>query len=693
MTSPNWKNLPADIQNALGTISNFGNSLQNLDEGANQALGRILNRYGEILEKFNHINTQQQQDGTEQNLRVELLKNISLFQDLNSFDSVVVSEKMEELHVDANVNLLVQNQLPEGVFLIAEGEVEVLVNEELVAHRGHGACVGEMSCLRGEVISATVRTITPCRVFRIKREEFLNTIHKFPQLWRKLFEEVTGRFNELNQRSSEILQHSPQGLIKITANGTITNEFTSKCVEYLNSHQLEGHSFPEIIFANDPYSLQGWEQIFSLIFDDSIAMEFGEIVGLLPKETTFQHSSGKTRCYLLSYYPCYSPEHDLVAIDIGIEDITEEREAEKKQQELEAEKVVLTKIYDDPESFLQTLQLGEEILSKLEQWKHVLARKIKTASEQPVNIGEENDFPETMRMLHTLKGMSGMFTLQRLRNIVHHLEDYLKTLQANKKITAYQLGQVVRQANKIKAEHQYAHSLLNGMSQELRSRLTGIVFSKEEFGLLKKTIQAGQIKEIQQVIKKLEKVPIRRLVRSWPGEIKRLSTKLKKKARFNIEGENLYVHKIIVEKLNGPLVHLMRNCVDHGIEPAVEREAVGKPEFGCIAVNTYRKEDNHFVFEISDDGKGIDFDKIIEKARHNEALNQKLVESHIAQEEPWRLLFMAGFSMAETVTDVSGRGIGLDAVQTAISELKGTIHVSSESGNGTVFSFSIPLEN
>ncbi|MBF0289432.1 MAG: cyclic nucleotide-binding domain-containing protein [SAR324 cluster bacterium] len=691
-STPEATNLPIEIRNALETISNFGNSLHNLDDGSSQALMRILARYGEILEKFNHINTGQQQNTGGQNLRVALLKNISLFQDLNSFDLVVISEKLEELHVDAGIDLLVQNQIAEGVFLIAEGDVEVLVNEELIAHRGHGACVGELSCLRGEAIAATVRTLTPSRVFRIEREEFLQTINKFPQLWTKLFAELTGRFNELNQRSSEILQHSLQGLIKITADGIITNEFSSQCVEYLDSNQLEGGYFPKIMFANDPYSLEGWDQIFSLIFDENIPMGFTEVVGLLPKETTFKHSSGKTRYYLLSYYPCYSPEKELVAIDIGIENITEEREAERKKEELETEKNILTKIYEDPESFMQTLQLGEDVLSKLAEWEYSLTRKIESSPEHLVNIEEDRDFPEMMRVLHTLKGMSGMFMLNTLQGIVHQLEDYLKTLQSNEKITAYQLSQISDQASKIKLEHQYAHSLLDNMSQELRIRLTGTVFSQEEFNLLKDTIHAGHITKIQELISKLEKVPIRRLVRSWPDEIKRLSTQLGKKIRFSIEGDNLLVHKSIVEKLSGPLVHIMRNCVDHGIESFEMRQAAGKPKFGRIAANMYRKGNSDFVFQVSDDGNGLDMEKIIEKARNNEMIDQYLVTSYIDKDEPWRLLFMQGFSTAETVTDVSGRGVGLDAVQTAISELNGTIQVSSELGSGTVFSFTIPFE-
>ncbi len=690
---PHWNYLPQSVQQSLENLMEFGSHLENLDDDVQEALFRITGRCGELLGKFAHLNGHRHHVTDTLDDRVALLKKVRLFQDLNDFDLIMVADQMEEVTLPPQTDLLTQHQQPDAVIFIGGGKVAILVNDELVAHRGAGDCIGEMSCLRSEPVSATVQTVTECQIFRILKDNFLATMNKFPQLWRKLFLELTERFATLNERTSEILQHSPQGLLKITKTGLISNEYSSQSVAYLGTQELEGKSFAETVFADSQPKIEGWDKIFPLLFEENISLGFEEVAELLPKETAFLHPDGNTRHYLMSYYPCYNPQKELVAIDIGIEDVTEEREMAKKKAALELEREILKKIYDDPESYLNTLELARDTSTHLMQLAEVLDEMLTSYTGQFDRIPlqhEDEQILETMRQLHTLKGMSGIFLLDDLKYVVHRIEEYVRGIQNHRTITPYQVQHIREKHAEMNDQISYAHSLLESMSTELRRRLTGIVFSLEEFRAFKASVVQKNWNAVQVMLNKLEKVSARKLVQQWKQEVSLLGDRLEKQIRLRMDGDNVYLPRAMYERLAPPLVHILRNCVDHGIEPPAERMELGKTEYGTITVNMKRLE-GQFILEIADDGKGLDFEKIAEKAQENPNLVPSEVQTRITQNRVWEILFLPGFSTAREVTDLSGRGVGLDAVQTAITELGGHIEVDSDLGLGTTFRFVLPL--
>ena len=194
-------------------------------------------------------------------------------------------------------------------------------------------------------------------------------------------------------------------------------------------------------------------------------------------------------------------------------------------------------------------------------------------------------------------------------------------------------------------------------------------------------------RELQESVMRIRMIPISFAFNRFPRMIHDLCNKLGKKVQLKLSGEATELDKTVMEKIGDPLVHLVRNAMDHGIEMPEEREANGKPPTGTVHLNAFHQGGN-IVIEISDDGAGINPQKILAKAAE-----RGLVEEGVELSQPKiiDLLFQPGFSTADKVTDVSGRGVGMDVVRKNIQELGGTIDVQSVQGKGSTFTVRLPL--
>lgn len=207
--------------------------------------------------------------------------------------------------------------------------------------------------------------------------------------------------------------------------------------------------------------------------------------------------------------------------------------------------------------------------------------------------------------------------------------------------------------------------------------------------LINKSIaQMGKItKEVQSISMSLRLLPIRGVFSKMQRIVRDTSKVLGKKVRLHLHGEDTEVDKTILELINDPLVHTVRNALDHGLETNEEREKLGKPSEGNVILKAYH-ESNYLVIEIEDDGRGIDHQYI-----HKKAIEKGLVkiEDKLTKEECYQLLFLPGFSTKASVSEVSGRGVGLDVVKTNVEHLNGQVELVSEVGKGSKFKISLPL--
>ncbi len=195
--------------------------------------------------------------------------------------------------------------------------------------------------------------------------------------------------------------------------------------------------------------------------------------------------------------------------------------------------------------------------------------------------------------------------------------------------------------------------------------------------------------DLQIAVMKTRMLQIGKVFNKFPRVVRDLSRELGKKVNLIIKGEETELDKSIIEEIGDPLMHMIRNSVDHGIESPEERLKVGKPEVGTVELKAYN-EGNQIVIEIADDGKGMDPDVLKQKALEKGIISEKEADM-MSDKEAFMLIFKAGFSTAAKVTNVSGRGVGMDVVKTNVEKLNGIIEVDSTPGKGSVFKIKIPL--
>ncbi len=201
--------------------------------------------------------------------------------------------------------------------------------------------------------------------------------------------------------------------------------------------------------------------------------------------------------------------------------------------------------------------------------------------------------------------------------------------------------------------------------------------------------QTRVLDTLQKSVMKIRMVPVEQLFRRFPRIVRDIAKVRGKDVALSITGESTGLDKSILEPLSEPITHLIRNCVDHGIEPPEERIAAGKPARGTIRLSA-RHEGNHVVIEVGDDGRGIDRDRIVERAIELGFVTPEEA-AQLTDMEALGLIFIQGFTMLREVTQISGRGVGMDVVKTGLEKLKGSVNVLTTVGKGTTFLLQLPL--
>lgn len=224
----------------------------------------------------------------------------------------------------------------------------------------------------------------------------------------------------------------------------------------------------------------------------------------------------------------------------------------------------------------------------------------------------------------------------------------------------------------------------------VRNRLVrlGLTSSSEE---MQKAVSNLDVvtADIQMAVMKTRMQPIKKVFGRFPRVVRDLARNLKKEINLDLEGEDTDLDKNLVEALSDPLVHLVRNSVDHGIELPAVREAAGKPRIGKIVLSA-QQEGDHIILSITDDGAGMNPDILKKKAVEKGLLDEEAA-ARLTESEAYNLIFYPGFSTKTEISDVSGRGVGMDVVKTKIAQLNGTISIQSQIGVGTRIAIQVPL--
>ena len=197
------------------------------------------------------------------------------------------------------------------------------------------------------------------------------------------------------------------------------------------------------------------------------------------------------------------------------------------------------------------------------------------------------------------------------------------------------------------------------------------------------------IRDMQDSIMSIRMVPMESIYSKFPKVVRDISRKLSKKVEFKHYGDNVEIDKAMIEGLTDPLMHIIRNSLDHGIEMPSQREAAGKPETGSISISA-EQANGQMIITIEDDGKGIDCEKVALKALEKGQIDEYQY-NNMTDNEKAMLIFEAGLSTADQITDISGRGVGMDVVKTNIYKLGGAIKLDTILGQGTTITIMLPL--
>mgnify|MGYP000375011358 FL=1 len=238
--------------------------------------------------------------------------------------------------------------------------------------------------------------------------------------------------------------------------------------------------------------------------------------------------------------------------------------------------------------------------------------------------------------------------------------------------------------------------VLMNLVSELIIAKNSLVSTSSQEGILTNNTFNEQIEYLESVttnlhesVMKVRMVPIETVVQKFPKMIRDLSKKLDKKMQLIMSGEETELDRTVVDEIGDPLMHLLRNSADHGLESAEVRKERGKPEVGSIFLNAYQ-DGNNVIIEVRDDGNGIDVEAVKKKAIERGTITPEQAEN-MADKDVIGLLFLPSFSTSEKVTDVSGRGVGLDVVKSKIESLSGEVEVKTKLGEGSTFIIRLPL--
>ena len=541
--------------------------------------------------------------------------------------------------------------------------------------------------------SFTVKSIGSSKVVLLPKAEMTRVMKLSPHLthifaqvfWSEQFFLIEESLVEKEEYSARIDQYGRifnnlgQALFTIDSKGEIGSYYSSLATTYLGYSELAGRPFADIILRDNAKGLKSYYRALSLLFSGN-HFDPEVIIDLLPSEVELAE-----RVLKLYYQFAEDKSGYVVAITVRVDDITQElvlqKEAEQTEANRQKEIDIQEKIKENIASYLSLIDLIDLNVASLQN-----------LNKSYVKAGLEPDpavYSDLMTSLHTIKGLSGQFDLSDLKTQVHMTETVIQKMSAEGvAATAEEFKDALKA---LKKKYRTAHNLLESIGDRIVQVLQGVNFTQDEYESLLDIAASNDVVAIRNAlqVKTYEKSEM--IVENWEGDVKKISEKLGKKIKFTFEqiGEVL-LPQTICRTLNFELGHIYRNAVDHGIEVPAKRLEQGKEEEGILGVSVELQE-GLLIVKIKDDGAGINEEKIIEISKTKEMVDQSVVKQLVDSGEAWRILFLPGFSSSDEISEISGRGVGLEAVDNAITSLGGVFSVESSLGEGTCFSFCIPL--
>ncbi|MFN3411955.1 MAG: chemotaxis protein CheW [Exilispira sp.] len=506
------------------------------------------------------------------------------------------------------------------------------------------------------------------KIFQTNLNEIESKIESIRNILPSAGKENIKQFNKENKQKSEDKEN-------------VDIEITKAELEIFKNQLKPGYYLYEVIveFAeDDPMSSVGPLQVYSSLRDLSIILKTFPTLDEMNKDKFFNYS-----IYLI----ISKEKEDIIKKFIEITDIVKnisvkqinlkDLESKIKPEELKTDSLEEEKIEEQNKDVIKEGKIASDDYLTKDQFKDIskastILRVDSKRIDELLNLVSQIVINKAALIEHTGKIISNISSFDILSSDIAGLISYLNTIsETDMNSITLSKNQILKILNMLGQSSTIIDSIkasTNNLSNELQ------VYSRT-------------INLLQEGVMKIRMVPIEQMLSRFPRIIRDLSKKLKKDVDLIIEGEDTELDKTIIEELSDPVMHILRNCMDHGIEEAEKREKLGKKTKGTIKISA-KNEGNIIKLIIEDDGAGIDIEKIRKKAVEKKLIGESRI---LSSQEAIDILFSPGFSTAEKVSEVSGRGVGLDVVKKSVENLNGSVSVESEINKFTRFTIKIPL--
>ena len=477
------------------------------------------------------------------------------------------------------------------------------------------------------------------------------------------------KVKERTSAIKDLLDNTGQGFFSFSQDYRI-QKYASRATFEFFEHSIEDQNALTLMFPDDT---DNQKQIMNLVFEDS--GNLGLVKDILPTEIK---RANKT--YQVDYHWIDSRENIDGRMMIVMTDITTQRKLELQLQKDEEMNQMIVKIAVDRHGFIGFINEINKCLSQVER-----------ILKNPLT---ENGAEELFRHFHTIKGGMASYSFSEVAQKAHEIENILDQFREEAEQLGDEIiGQVSRETEALKRLlKQTLETLSQIVPKELIKAAQHSYFriSESKINSLETVLHNEILSDetIRNAVTDLRKQPLRNVMKKFATDAQALAATLGKKVNVQLSGEETEIIHLSYKALFASLIHLIRNCVDHGLELPAERLALGKQEVGNLEI-TMEAAEKGFKILIADDGAGIDAEMIKAKALAKRLITEEQAQT-MTQDELAKLIFQPGFTTNETITDLSGRGVGMDAVSDEVDKLNGKIELRSTKDQGTQFVIAIP---
>lgn len=506
----------------------------------------------------------------------------------------------------------------------------------------NGSSTSVLVLLGAALMGAGVAIVAGTVVFQgIQR-----TMREVVQLNTDLEGQVRARTRALVDREASlrrILDNMNEGLVVVDASGRVTSERSKKLAEWFGAEPPISEKLVEYLFPNDQKTKIHFELGFQQLFEG--ILPFDVSAAQLP-----QRFEREGHTYALSYRPI-EKNHHLKALLVVVSDLTATLTAERGERTTRETHALVGQLLRDRPGFRTFVQDGTA---------HIL--QIESTTEPPA----------LMFSLHTLKGNAYVFGLNILGDACHLLETELME------------GRIPSLESRRRLRGHWNEAMEHVEQVVGDGLMSGVNLSDFEIdGLVRQLVLRTDHEDILKTVHLWRAEPTSAVLQRLAAQTERVARALGKKVEVVVEDGGVYLPPGVFDGFWSAMVHVIRNAAFHGIEPSEERVSVGKPEAGSVRLESRVREDGRFEVKISDDGRGIDLERLRERAV---ALGIKPGQ----EASDVRLVFADGLSTAQEVSEIAGRGYGLSAVVQELERRGGRVSIDTEPGHGTSFRFSFP---